>query len=146
MTTHDWEPCTDQEIAQDEGVFFKGPLGKHWWNLEGVKCRDLLRWAATRSPGDIYNGCDFFNHKVDRIESWYCTVIEDDEFGPCMGTYKRKENLEGQINWVFLEVVFFNSDGTSHTCPGGGCASPPWDATQIRAEGLECDDLGLKIK
>lgn len=128
---------------------FKGPLGKALWDV--FDDAEILAWATSRRPGDLYNGCDFFNHRIESMEFNYCTAstyIDDEtgeDLGVCRGDHDlRVDQLQDHDNWCLYEVVFHNADGTQHGCPAGGCADEPLTADEIRSHGIDCDDDGLK--
>jgi len=71
----------------------------------------LLLWALSIKPGDYIATCEGCNRKVEKIEESWANE----------GGWRR-----GKPNktWVLNEVVFIDTNGRMHHCPGGGCAYP----------------------
>jgi len=73
--------------------------------------KDLLTWALSVKVGDYISTCEGCNRKVASIGYFWNNE----------GLWQRgKKNR----NWFLSEVVFTDSNGRKHYCPGGGCASP----------------------
>lgn len=71
----------------------------------------LIQWALTVKPGDYIATCEGCNRQVAKVEpSWYN-----------VGQW-----LHGRPNKTYFlhEVVFTDTRGRMHPCPGGGCAYP----------------------
>lgn len=78
----------------------------------------MLKWALTVKVGDYIGTCLGHNRQVAKIE--YLWINE--------GLWSRcKQNR----SWFLEEVIFQDTTGGSHTCPGGGCAFPPESVEQI---------------
>ena len=80
--------------------------------------RKVLQWALTIKPGDYVATCEGFNRKVERIE--YCWA----NFGLWHAKGQNK-------TWFLDEVIFHDTSGRMHYCPGGGCAYPKETNEQI---------------
>jgi hypothetical protein len=129
---------------------YKGPLGEKFFENLGRDV-ELLKWALDTKPGDLFNGCDCYNHVIKEKRMNYATVsMETDEdtgelFGPTIDEYISENDLDKHENWVLVEVGFTGTDEMYFACPGGGCAVPPWTAKQVREQGMNCDERGLKL-
>lgn len=127
---------------------YKGPLGKEFLGRN----EEAIAWAVSVKPGDLFNGCDGYNHVIKKIEYFYVLPVmeTDDEtgetYGPCHGGHLAESELENHENWTLHEVVFTAQDNDHlFYCPGGGCAVPAWTSERIKEEfQVECDDRGLK--
>ncbi len=115
---------------------YKGPLGEQWFDKPGR--RALMEWAVNVKPGDLYHGCDAYNHVVSKSEIYYGIVAmeTDDEtgevYGPCFNKHIKTNDLDNHSDWIVVEVDFQSEDGSCHTCPGGGCAEPPASLEEVK--------------
>lgn len=78
---------------------------------EGTSYTRLLRWGLTIKPGDYIATCEGTNRKVAEVEIEWKNE----------GRWRR-----GKPNktWFLFEIVFTDTRGGWHYCPGGGCSSP----------------------
>ena len=135
--------------------FYGGMLGEQYWKTEmTTREHELLEWAIQQKPGDLYNGCDYYNHVIDQIKFEYMAVMQcidevtKELFGLCCEDYFTEKGMGKYENWVLSGVCFINKDGTQHVCPGGGCAVPPFTVDEIKQAfpEINCDERGLKIE
>ena len=78
----------------------------------------ILNWALQVKVGDYIGTCLGHNRQVAKIE--YLWQNE--------GLWRRfKKNR----SWFLEEVIFQDTTGGSHACPGGGCAFPPEPVEKI---------------
>lgn len=78
----------------------------------------MLRWGLTVKIGDYIGTCEGVNRKVAKIEPWWF-----DE-----GMFMRGK----RSGTTFLrEIMFTDTRGRTHYCPGGYCAYPQETPEQI---------------
>jgi len=101
------------------------------------KRKEILTWAIGVRIGDYIATCEGCNRKVDDIE-----YIWKNE-----GASRR-----GKPNktWVLDEVIFTDTNGRVHYCPGGGCALPKESIKEIEQYHRELieeykDDKGARL-
>ena len=129
---------------------FNGKFGRKRWYSQRKSTRELLEWAGTRKPGDIFSACDGYNHVIKEIIPLYEHKLHlSNEFGflEIFGDSCTENRLDKTSHWIIREFQFNNEDGSTFICPGGGCAVPPFTAQMIREQfpGFNCDERGIRI-
>lgn len=94
-----------------------------YFRERGPRLRKLLKWALTVKVGDYIGTCEGCNRQVEEIEPIFIDVMEfqdsDEEEGTETGTQ------------ILYEVMFTDTNGRFHYCPGGGCAYPKESPEQV---------------
>lgn len=81
---------------------------------------EMLRWACGVKVGEYIGTCEGHNRKVAAIDPDWSNV----------GSWRGRG--EKRLQHYFLrEVVFTDTKGSWHYCPGGGCAFPAETPEQI---------------
>ena len=91
----------------------------------------ILDWAISINPGDWIATCEGCNRQVANIEYEWCNVGD---------WFKKPRDAS---TWVLREVIFTDTHGTTHCCPGGGCALPRESIEAIEAYQKEWADYIL---